>query len=571
MRSSFSGYFTSFDGTELFYRAWEPCQPTHESVLVLHRGHEHSGRVGNIVEELEMPERWAFSFDLRGHGMSPGERGWADDFTVWINDLNAFALFIEKTYSTPLTDMAVVANSVGAVMTAAWVHDYAPGIRGMVLGTPAFEIKLYVPLALSSLKLAQNFKKELFVTSYVRSNLLTRDNSEAKAYDSDPLITKRIAVPVLTSLFDVSKRILSDAKAIETPTLVLSSENDFVVKNNAQKVFFDRLGSKDKTFRSFSKFRHAIFHEKDRHIVFSEVRAFLQRAFAKKVYLPAFAGTPRDFTTAEFQKLLETPTTGKRLYYYALRTALATLGKTSGGISLGLSQGFDSGASLDYVYRNRASGKNLLGKAIDRMYLNAVGWRGVRVRKDLVKSAILKVAKKLHEEGKPLSILDVAAGHASYALECAKELPFEVSFECRDTNANNLEAVKRLAEAKGISRLSVKLQDAFAPVVTEKKYTIAIVSGLYELVEDNRMVASSLQNIFSELEMGGYLIYTGQPWHPQLELIGRVLNNHKGKRWLMRRRIQTEMDELVQRAGFRKIETYVEGQGIFTTSIAQKP
>ena len=43
--------------------------------------------------------------------------------------------------------MILVAHSVGAVVVAAWVHDFAPQIRGLVLATPAFRVRLYVPIA----------------------------------------------------------------------------------------------------------------------------------------------------------------------------------------------------------------------------------------------------------------------------------------------------------------------------------------------------------------------------------------------------------------------------------------
>ncbi len=51
---------------------------------------------------------------------------------------------------------------------------------------------------------------------------------------------------------------------------------------------------------------------------------------------------------------------------------------------------------------------------------------------------------------------------------------------------------------------------------------------------------------------GGSLIYTNQPWHPQLELIARGLTDWDGKPWVMRRRTQAEMDDLVRAAGFEK-------------------
>jgi len=73
------------------------------------------------------------------------------------------------------------------------------------------------------------------------------------------------------------------------------------------------------------------------------------------------------------------------------------------------------------------------------------------------------------------------------------------------------------------------------------------------------------------VDPGGYLVYTGQPWHPQLEMIARALTSHRqGQAWVMRRRSQAEMDQLVAAAGFRKITQRVDEWGIFSVSLAQK-
>ncbi|MNL52210.1 putative lysophospholipase [compost metagenome] len=98
-----------------------------------------------------------------------------------------------------------------------------------------------------------------------------------------------------------------------------------------------------------------------------------------------------------------------------------------------------------------------------------------------------------------------------------------------------------------------------------------MVSGLYELFADNQMVGGSLAGLADAVEPGGYLVYTGQPWHPQLELIARALTSHReGQAWVMRRRTQAEMDQLVAAAGFRKIGMRVDEWGIFSVSLAQR-
>ncbi|MCW0417823.1 putative protein YnbC [Xanthomonas sacchari] len=112
-------------------------------------------------------------------------------------------------------------------------------------------------------------------------------------------------------------------------------------------------------------------------------------------------------------------------------------------------------------------------------------------------------------------------------------------------------------------------RDALAAL--QPRPTLAVVSGLYELFPDNDQVLRSLQGVAAAVEPGGYLAYTGQPWHPQLEFIARALTSHRGgAAWVMRRRTQQEMDELVRTAGFRKLEQRIDEWGIFTVSLAQR-
>src|SRR5207237_5454266 len=101
--------------------------------------------------------------------------------------------------------------------------------------------------------------------------------------------------------------------------------------------------------------------------------------------------------------------------------------------------------------------------------------------------------------------------------------------------------------------------------------TIGIASGLYELFADNTLVRASLGGLADALPTGGLLIYTNQPWHPQLELIARALTSHRGGRaWVMRRRTQAELDQLVAEAGFLKIDQRIDLLGIFTVSLARR-
>ena len=124
--------FNTWDGTGLFYRAWLPPKPAENALLLFHRGHEHSARWQETVEALQLEDVAVFAWDARGHGRSPGERGSAGHLGVIIRDVEAFVRHVSRLHRIPVENMAVLAHSVGAVVAAAWVHDYAPPIRGLV-------------------------------------------------------------------------------------------------------------------------------------------------------------------------------------------------------------------------------------------------------------------------------------------------------------------------------------------------------------------------------------------------------------------------------------------------------
>src|ERR1041384_8499064 len=103
---------TTWDGAELFYRVWTPPKPTPKALLLFHRGHEHSGGWQETVEVLAFEDATVFALDTRGHGRSPGARGYAENFSVLVKDVDAFVRFISKQHGILIENMVVLAHSV---------------------------------------------------------------------------------------------------------------------------------------------------------------------------------------------------------------------------------------------------------------------------------------------------------------------------------------------------------------------------------------------------------------------------------------------------------------------------
>jgi hypothetical protein len=409
------------------------------------------------------------------------------------------------------------------------------------------------------------------VTSYVTANLLTRDRIEAARYNADPLIFKQIAVNVLLDLNDTAQRLIADAGAIQTPTLILCAGRDWVVNARVQRQFFGRLSSPVKRFELFPDARHAIFHDTDRESVIESVRSFVLERFEQTSSTPSLLHADQSgYTRLEYDRLSR----GGGLHFAVARAGLRAAGRLSRGVDIGWRSGFDSGLSLDYVYENKPRGLTPLGRLIDKSYLNSIGWRGIRQRKLNLKDALTKAVTGLHGQNEAIRILDIAAGAGRYVIETMHSLNYiPMSALLRDYREENVAAIQALAQEFGLTNVTALRGDAFdenSIAATSPKPTIGLVSGLYELFPSNSTVSGSLRGLARAIEPGGYLIYTNQPWHPQVEFIARVLRNREGEPWIMRRRTTAEMDELVRAAGFTKISMEVDQWGMFTVSIAQR-
>jgi len=566
---------TTWDGTKLFYRSWIPKEPYAKAVLLFHRGHEHSERLDDLVRQLNLDGFACFAWDARGNGESPGRRDWAESFSVYVKDADAFARHIATEHGVPINQMAIVANSVGAMIATTWVHDFAPPIKALVLATPALRIKLYLPLAIPLLRLGLKLGLVKNVPSYVKGSVLTHDKKEQQAFAEDEKITHGISTNILLDVHDTATRIIQDAGAIRVPTQMHVAGKDWVVKIKPQRHLFDSLWSRDKEWHYYPGFFHAIFHEKERQAAIDHTHRFIKRVFDENHRQRSLRSADQSgFTKLEFD-ILKQPSSN--LIYAANRIGLNTVAKLSKGVQIGHRDGFDSGVTLDYVYENKPQGITPIGKLIDHSYLNSIGWRGIRQRRVHLQATLTTAIEEQSAENKLVHIVDIASGPGRYVMDTLQTMGNKaesVTATLRDYKSVNVQAGQQLAKQMDVQdRVKHDIGDAFNFEQLSKlspRPTIGIVSGLYELFSDNLPIQNSLRGLAEAIEPGNLLIYTNQPWHPQVQYIARVLKNREGEPWIMRRRTQEEMDTLVREAGFEKLGMEIDQWGIFTVSLARR-
>lgn len=260
-----------------------------------------------------------------------------------------------------------------------------------------------------------------------------------------------------------------------------------------------------------------------------------------------------------------------RVRWAATRVLLNTVGRASAGIRIGYRHGFDSGSMLDYVYVNKAGGFPVVGHLIDRVYLNAVGWRAIRARRELLKDVLRKEIARRSGAGGGVRVLDVASGPGRYLQDLLAEYePGTLHVECRDLDRAGLAQGGRQASERGLSGISYAYGDALDPAPASPAPDIVVVSGLYELLLDDAVIAASVARLRGMLAPGGVLVFTTQTHHPQLEFIANVLPNREGVLWEMKCRPVELAEQWAAQAGFTEVASRRESVGLFTVTTARR-
>jgi hypothetical protein len=151
--------------------------------------------------------------------------------------------------------------------------------------------------------------------------------------------------------------------------------------------------------------------------------------------------------------------------------------------------------------------------------------------------------RRVAAAGRPVRVTDIAAGHGRYVLDAVTGSDVKpqavVLRDYSDINVRDGRALirGRACRAWPASRRADAFDRASLAGRVTRNPPSAWSRACTSCSTTTTMVGRSLQGLADAIPPGGYLVYTGQPWHPQLELIARALTSHRqGQAWVMRRR-----------------------------------
>ena len=272
-RKEETGYFSSFDGTKLFYRAWEKETPY--SLIVVHGFGEHSGRYRELIEALGDLPLSIFTHDLRGHGHSEGERVFVQSFDYFVKDLSAFRTFIESQKRVPTRHFILLGQSLGGLIATSAVLETQAQWQALILLSPFFGVPYAHSLLRGLVFFINLFAPKKVWKNPIRPVFLTHDLEETERYKRDALVQRQITMHLVREMFRGCALANMRVQEISLPVLLLAGGEDHIVSLKKTKEVFKKISSHDKKIRVFDGFYHELLHEKDRKQLIGILRDYL--------------------------------------------------------------------------------------------------------------------------------------------------------------------------------------------------------------------------------------------------------------------------------------------------------
>jgi alpha-beta hydrolase superfamily lysophospholipase len=250
---------------------------------IIHGYGEHGGRY--IAFMRWMAERGVAceAVDLRGHGRSPGPRGYVCRWEEYLDDVTAFlnAPAPENAgESESPAPVYVLGHSHGGLIAAAagerGVFTQA-GVAGCILCSPYVGTRLPVSPGKRLLALVANrLWPSLRVKTGLEQRWLTSDPQMQAENRADALLCRSATPRWYTSLKAVRSRTISRAANFTLPLLCLAGEADLVADPSATADFFRRAGSADKSLYVYPNKVHELLRETGREAIFAEILRWME-------------------------------------------------------------------------------------------------------------------------------------------------------------------------------------------------------------------------------------------------------------------------------------------------------
>lgn len=270
--------FEGVAGLKIFTRTWRPGGPARGVVVIVHGFNSHSGQYGWVAGQLVASGLAVYALDLRGRGKSEGERFYVEKFADYVSDVATFVAMAKA--SEPGLPVFVLGHSAGGVVSCLYALEHQAKLAGLVCESFAFQVPA-PDFALTVLKGLSHVAPHAHVLELKNADF-SRDPKVVQAMNDDPLIAHEVQpTQTVAEMVRADERLKKEFPLLKLPVLILHGTHDKATKPSGSQLFFDTVGSADKTLKLYDGHFHDLLNDVDKEVVMADVLGWL------RAHLPA--------------------------------------------------------------------------------------------------------------------------------------------------------------------------------------------------------------------------------------------------------------------------------------------
>ncbi len=268
------------DGLRLYAQGWQPETEPRGVVCLVHGLGEHSGRYTHLAAFLNRAGYALLAFDLRGHGKSEGQRGYAPSYEVLLDDIANFLAEAAERY--PDRPRFLYGHSLGGTLVIEYALCRRPQLAGVIATGPLLRTAFEPPAwKLTLAKIMRSAWPTLALSNELDRQALSRDPEVVRAYNDDPLVHDRLSARLGMDMLQSGLWALEHAAEFPLPLLLVHGGADRLTSAQASREFAAQAGEVC-TLKIWDGFYHEIHNEPEQAQVFEYLLGWLESNLRNK-------------------------------------------------------------------------------------------------------------------------------------------------------------------------------------------------------------------------------------------------------------------------------------------------
>lgn len=270
------GTFPGAGGLGLYYQRWRPNgAASRASLAIVHGFGEHSGRYMNVVNHLVSRGYTVYGFDHRGHGRSPGQRGYIRRWAEFREDVDRYLRMVRE--QEPDRPVFLLGHSMGGLVALEYVLRHPEGLAGVIASSPLLAPPGINPFLLRLSRITSCAWPRFSMDARFDPNVLSRDPAVVEAAIEDALCHRRGTARLGTEMAAAISWTIAHAEEVRLPILIFHGTADRLTDPQARRLFFERITFPDKTLCEYEGSYHETLNDVDHQRVLADLEGWLER------------------------------------------------------------------------------------------------------------------------------------------------------------------------------------------------------------------------------------------------------------------------------------------------------